>query len=94
MGRAQPGDDVAEDAVCQGVPSPLFVFCITRTVDAFMGLLHFSISVQPIPQIVSISSNYFVEHDLPQSSHNRKRLSRAIYSYSSMRGVVCSLQAP
>ena len=74
VGRAQPGDDGAEDAVGEDLPCPLFVFRITRTVDAFLRHL---INMQPVPGTVSISSNYFVEHDPPQSPHSRKRLSRA-----------------
>ena len=54
-------------ATAMAYPTPLFVFRIVQTRDAFMQFLYFLLDMQPVPRTVSISFNYFLEHDLPPS---------------------------
>ena len=51
-------------AAALAYPTPLFVFRIARTMAEFIQLLHFLLDMQPVPRTVSISFNYFLEHDL------------------------------
>ena len=55
----------AQYATAMAFPTPLFVFRIVRTDEAFVELLHFLLNMQPVPRAVGISFNYFFEHDLP-----------------------------
>ena len=51
-------------ATAMAFPTPLFVFRIERTVEAFTQLFHSLLGMQPVPGTVGISFNYFLEHDL------------------------------
>ena len=52
-------------ATAMAYPTPLFVFRIVQTVEAFVQLINFLLGMQPVPRTVGISFNYFLEHDLP-----------------------------
>ena len=52
-------------ATAMAYPTPLFVFRIIQTIEAFEQLLHFLLSMHPVPRTVGISFNYFLEHLLP-----------------------------
>ena len=54
-------------ATAMAYPTPIFVFRIVRTVDAFEQLIYFLLGMQPVPRTAGISFNYFLEHYLPPS---------------------------
>ena len=61
---------MAQYATAMAYPTPLFVFRIIQTQDAFIQLLYFLLNMQPVPRTIGISLNYFFEDELPQESAN------------------------
>ena len=52
-------------ATAMAYPTPLFVFRVARTEEAFLDLIHFLLGMEPVPRTIGISFNYFFEETIP-----------------------------
>ena len=46
-------------------PTPLHVFRVARNFEAFLRVIIFLLGMDPVPRTVSVSFNYFLEHNFP-----------------------------